>query len=43
LNPHESCPPFAGTSTIYVPADLYDEWIAAEYWSDIADRIVAVE
>ena len=34
-------PPFTGTSTIYVPADLYDEWIAAEHWSDIADRIVA--
>ena len=36
-------PPSIGTSTIYVPADLYDEWIAAENWCDIADRIVAVE
>ena len=39
----EYYPPCTGTSTIYVPADLYDEWIAAEYWCDIADRIVAVE
>ena len=27
----------------YVPANLYDEWIATEGWSDIADRIIPVE
>jgi hypothetical protein len=27
---------------ILVPASLYDEWIAATNWSDVADRIVAV-
>lgn len=27
---------------ILVPATLYDEWIAATNWSDVADRIVAV-
>lgn len=27
---------------IKVPAALYDEWIAAQYWSNVADRIVAV-
>lgn len=27
---------------IKVPAALYDEWIAAEIWSDLADYIVAV-
>lgn len=30
------------TPTIEVPAALYDEWIAADQWSDISDRIVAV-
>ena len=31
------------TNKIYVPADLYDEWIVAEIWSNYADYIVLVE
>lgn len=32
----------ASGTQILVPAALYDEWIAADQWSDISDRIVAV-
>ena len=28
---------------VYVPAHLYDEWIAADGWSDMADRIIPVD
>jgi hypothetical protein len=31
-----------GSCKIRVPAALYDEWIVATNWSDVADRIVAV-
>ena len=30
-----------GASAIYVPAALYDEWIAATNWAQYADKIVA--
>lgn len=47
---HESVPTLASASAIYnatgqqilVPSALYDEWVAAENWSSIASRIVAV-
>lgn len=33
---------FKGIERIAVPANLYDEWIAADEWSRLAKRIVAV-
>ena len=28
--------------SVYVPASLYDAFVSASYWSDIASRIVSV-